>query len=187
LPGMGYDLKHFVVEWDQQYNEDEQAGKGGVGVVVRKSDVTVRKTSAVARPSFHDDDHPMCAGQSGGIDLRHCHPFLNEICRKNPWSSAPVRRRLAARREPASALDRRVERLPMHTHTHGGQSGHFDLSARHPTPNEPRSPERPQNGPYDRTVSAPGACFGNLTPAGETVAFVHPARWWACAQRKVDC
>ena len=82
LPGMGYDLKHFVVEWDQQYNEDEQAGKGGVGVVVRKSDVTVRKTSAVARPSFHDDDHPMCAGQSGGIDLRHCHPFLNEICRK---------------------------------------------------------------------------------------------------------
>jgi len=36
---MGYDLEHFVVEFDQQCREIEQAGKGGVGVVVGKSGV----------------------------------------------------------------------------------------------------------------------------------------------------
>jgi len=44
-----------------------------------------------------------------------------------------------------------------------------------------RSPEKPQNGPYDRTVSATGSCFGNLTLAGETVVLMHPAQLWACA------
>ena len=43
LQGVGYDLEHFVVEWDQQYTDDEQAGTGGVGIVVCKSDATVRR------------------------------------------------------------------------------------------------------------------------------------------------
>jgi len=37
---MGCDLEHFVVECDQQCTEIEQAGKGGVGIVVGKSGVT---------------------------------------------------------------------------------------------------------------------------------------------------
>jgi len=32
LQGIGCDLEHFVVELDQQCTEDEQAGKGGVGI-----------------------------------------------------------------------------------------------------------------------------------------------------------
>jgi len=44
-----------------------------------------------------------------------------------------------------------------------------------------RSSERPQNGLNDRTVSATGSCFGNLTPAGETVALMHPTRLRTCA------
>jgi len=43
-----------------------------------------------------------------------------------------------------------------------------------------RSPEIPQNRPYDRTVSATGSCFGNLTLAGETVTLMHPAPLGAC-------
>jgi len=42
LQGMGCNLEHFVVKWDQQYTEDEQACMGKVGIVVRKSDATVR-------------------------------------------------------------------------------------------------------------------------------------------------
>ena len=37
LQGMGCDLEHVVVKWDQQFTEDEQACTGGVGVVVSKS------------------------------------------------------------------------------------------------------------------------------------------------------
>jgi len=44
-----------------------------------------------------------------------------------------------------------------------------------------RSPERPQKGQNDRTVSTTGACFNNLTPAGETVVLMHPAQLWARA------
>ena len=51
LKGMGCDLEHFVVKWDQQYTEDEQAWTGGVGIVVNKSDATVRKASATTRLS----------------------------------------------------------------------------------------------------------------------------------------
>jgi len=50
-PRMGCDLEHFVVKWDQQYMEDEQACTGGVGIVLSKSDATVRKASAATRPS----------------------------------------------------------------------------------------------------------------------------------------
>jgi len=39
LQGMGCDLKHFVVECDQHCTKDEQASKGGVGIVVGKSGV----------------------------------------------------------------------------------------------------------------------------------------------------
>jgi len=45
---MDCDLEHFVVEWDQ---EDEQVGKGVVGIVVGQSGATVRKASTAARPS----------------------------------------------------------------------------------------------------------------------------------------
>ena len=34
-------LEHFVVEWDQQRTEDEQAGKSVVGIMVGKSGVAV--------------------------------------------------------------------------------------------------------------------------------------------------
>jgi len=34
LQGMGCDLEHFVVKWDQQYTEDEQACMVGVGIVL---------------------------------------------------------------------------------------------------------------------------------------------------------
>jgi hypothetical protein len=36
---MGCFLEHFVVEWDQQRTEDEQAGKSVVGIAVGKSGV----------------------------------------------------------------------------------------------------------------------------------------------------
>jgi len=39
LQGKGCDLEHFVVECDQQCRDFEQAGKGGVGVVVGRSGV----------------------------------------------------------------------------------------------------------------------------------------------------
>ena len=48
LQDMGCDLEHFVVELDQQCTEDEQAVKGGVGIVVGKSDAAVRKASAAS-------------------------------------------------------------------------------------------------------------------------------------------
>ena len=48
---MGCDLEGFVVKCDQQCTEDEQPGKDGVGIVVSKSEATVRKASAAARPT----------------------------------------------------------------------------------------------------------------------------------------
>ena len=51
LQGMGCDLEDFVVKWDQQCAEDEQTGKGGVGIVGSKSDATIRKASVAARPT----------------------------------------------------------------------------------------------------------------------------------------
>ena len=63
---------------------------------------------------------------------------------KNPWSSIPARRWLAACRELASALVRCVKSLPVHTQMHGGQSGHFNLFVWHPPLKEvfKKNPER---------------------------------------------
>jgi len=36
---MGCNVEHFVVECNQQCTDDEQAGKGGVGIVVGKPGV----------------------------------------------------------------------------------------------------------------------------------------------------
>ena len=63
-------------------------------------------------------------------------PGVAERRRTPPLLIAPARRVLAARIEPGSTFVHRVESLPMHTQTHGGQFGHFNLSARHPQPNE---------------------------------------------------
>jgi len=48
---MGCDLEGFVVKCDQQCTEDEQAGNGGVGIVVSKSDASVRNASAATQPT----------------------------------------------------------------------------------------------------------------------------------------
>ena len=66
----------------------------------------------------------------------HCSSAWKRSVKKNPWLITPSRRWLAAHREPASALVRRVESLPVHAQTHGGESGHFNLFARHPPPSE---------------------------------------------------
>jgi len=44
---------------------------------------------------------------------------------------AAARQWLAARREPANVLIRRVQSLPMHKYMHSGQSRHINLSACH--------------------------------------------------------
>jgi len=48
---MGCNLQDVVVKWDQQCMKDEEAGKGGLGIELSKSDATVRKASAAARPA----------------------------------------------------------------------------------------------------------------------------------------
>jgi len=78
LQGMGCDLEHFVVEWDQQCTEDEQAGKGGMGVVVSKS---ARMKLPHRRPTInclHAKAGPRC-GQ--GSFCPPCHPG-----RGRPWT-----------------------------------------------------------------------------------------------------
>jgi len=135
LQGMGCDLEYFVVKWDQQFTEDEQAGKGGVGIVLSKSDATVRKASAAARPTM------FCCHRTAQLVVvpMACTKLVVErSLHARSMDCAAARRWFAARREPANVLIRGVESLPMHhdTHTHGGRSGHFDLSAGHLPPYE---------------------------------------------------
>ena len=123
LQGMGCDREQFVVKWDQQCTQDEAADKGRVGIVVDKSDDTVRKASAAARPSG--------SAATGRHRLSSCLWYApNLVSSALFMSDCAARRWWAGRTEPTSALVRRVESLPMHTHTHGERSGHFDLFRR---------------------------------------------------------
>jgi len=122
-----------VVKWDQQCTEEEQSCTGGVGIVVSKSHATVGKASAAARPSG--------SAATGRQSLSSCRWYAPSLSSSALFMSrsehcAPARRWMTSHWEPANALVRRVENLPMRTHTHGGRSGHFDLSAGHPPPNK---------------------------------------------------
>ena len=79
---------------------------------------------------FHP--HPSTLSRPHTMPTAPLHPSsscLTLLC-------VPARRWLSARREPARALVSRVESLPVHTQTHGGQSGPFDLSTWYPPPKE---------------------------------------------------
>jgi len=92
-----------------------------------------------------------------------CTKLVVERClHARSMDCAAAHRWLVARRELANVPVRRVEiLLCIHTRmAHGLAISTSPPAIYHRT----RSPERPQNGSNDRTVSATGACFGDLTP-----------------------
>ena len=98
-----------------------------------KSDATVRKASAVARSTKVCRHRP---AQLVVVPLTCTRLVVERSLHARSLDCAATRQWLAARREPVQVLVRRVESLPMHTEPRGGRSGHFDLSAGHPPPNE---------------------------------------------------
>jgi len=145
---------------------------------VRKSDNTARKASAAALPSD--------SAATGQHNLSLClwySPNLSSsalvVSRSVVERASPPRQRVGCTQR-AGKCTRPPCRELAHAYTHAWWTV-WPFQPLRPILHQTRSPERPRNGPYDRTVSTAGPCFGNLTPAGETVILMHPARQWACA------